>query len=727
MAVSVAASLGIKREKGRKQPEDDEEEQDEDMSRLDEFEVELEGEEEKSIRKGTSLVIRNPLQRMRRHGSLVPTHKDVVSNYIRPFNTPSVDARLVKKYLRDEGIPASILLEGSTALDSTKCLISPNGKLRSRWDILVLLALAFTALVTPVETAFFEPADTLAEAVDLLFVINRIVDSIFIVDIFLNFATPVYSNSQARMVWTHTEIALEYARFWLWIDVVSIIPFDIIAYVSEDEELGKLAGLSVLRLLRLAKLLRLFRASRILRRWESAISISHNRVQLSKFAFTIILLAHWMACGFKLVQVLEATTPNWITKYFADDFATNTTIIPWESQYVAALYWAVMTITTIGYGDVNPATDPERWYAVLAMLFGGSVYAYIIGSVCGIVASMDEIETHFHQRIDHLNRYLRENEVPNAMRWKIREFFYDSKNAQKRQGTTHLLQDLSPDMRKQLALHVKAGAVNAVPYIAYAPMAEKRVFLTALALELKEKVFPSLEAIGQPSEQSKSLMVISKGAVLLNRSFFISPKLNPMRPKEAPEGANVHIERILSSISREVLGVGCNFGEEMILNNAPRRYHVVALSYVELHELTRNGLDRIRVKYREQLPETIHNLRWYAIKLAFQKNAIHAIYKTRREIDERGLLDNRIGSTVEEKEETFDALDYRLDEGGTPSLEAITRKMNRVLEALNKSSRKVERLEMQQRERALELEDRANAPKYTYLHALKPPTRFKRN
>ena len=542
---------------------------DEEDAKLNELEVEIETEErDPSIRRNNSkLVLRNPLRRMRRRVSLIPNHDDVVSKYIRPFRTPRVDSKLVKKYLKDEGIPASILLEGSAAMDAAKCLIPPKGKLRSRWDILVLLALAFTALVTPVETAFFKSPASLEEAIDVLFIVNRIVDAIFIVDIFLNFATPVYSSQHARMVWTHSEIALEYARFWLWIDVVSVIPFDIIALLGNDQELGKLAGLSVLRLLRLAKLLRIFRASRILRRWESAISISHNRVQLAKFAFTIVLLAHWMACGFKLVQVLEATTPNWLTDYFENDFAANSTIVPWESQYVAALYWAVMTITTIGYGDVNPATDPERWYAVLAMLFGGSVYAYIIGSVCGIVASMDEIETHFHQRIDHLNRYLRDNEVPNAMRWKIREFFYDSKNAQKRQGTAHLLHDLSPDMREQLALHVKALAVNAVPYIAYSPVSEKKVFLTALALELKEKVFPSLETIGHPSEKSRSLLVISKGAVLLNRSFFISPKLVAMNPFQKTEGHIVHIERILSSISREVLGVGCHFGEEMILQN----------------------------------------------------------------------------------------------------------------------------------------------------------------
>ena len=71
------------------------------------------------------------------------------------------------------------------SLDNSKYLIDPrNSKFIGYWDVVTGLALVFTALVTPWEVAFAEPPKKFIES---MFLFNRFVDSIFLVDMVLQF------------------------------------------------------------------------------------------------------------------------------------------------------------------------------------------------------------------------------------------------------------------------------------------------------------------------------------------------------------------------------------------------------------------------------------------------------------------------------------------------------------------------------------------------------------
>ena len=70
------------------------------------------------------------------------------------------------------------------------------------------------------------------------------------------------------------------------------------------------------------------------------------------------------------------------------------------------MYWAVATLSTLGYGDIIPTTDLERVFVTCSALIGASIYAYMVGAVCGIVASMNESNTKFYQQVDMLNQFM---------------------------------------------------------------------------------------------------------------------------------------------------------------------------------------------------------------------------------------------------------------------------------------------------------------------------------
>jgi hypothetical protein len=53
------------------------------------------------------------------------------------------------------------------------------------------------------------------------------------------------------------------------------------------------------------------------------------------------------------------------------------------------MYYTAETMTTVGYGDITPASDSERVVLFFLMILGGTFYGYLIGSMSAVVADSD--------------------------------------------------------------------------------------------------------------------------------------------------------------------------------------------------------------------------------------------------------------------------------------------------------------------------------------------------
>ena len=68
---------------------------------------------------------------------------------------------------------------------------------------------------------------------------------------------------------------------------------------------------------------------------------------------TITIIAHIVACIWIFLAKLEGSDPDsWIVRAgYADD--------PDSTVYIASLYWAFTTMSTVGYGDISARTEGE--------------------------------------------------------------------------------------------------------------------------------------------------------------------------------------------------------------------------------------------------------------------------------------------------------------------------------------------------------------------------------
>ena len=275
---------------------------------------------------------------------------------------------------------------------------------RTTWDLIQVLLLMYLLIVVPLRLCF----EIEVEIGSFAFWFDVGVDVYFLTDIWVNFRTPHYHATTGLLVIDERDIAMNYCKTWLVIDVVTCLPVSYVMMLIHGVEAasdGKsVRMLKVLRLLKLAKLLRITRIVRMLERYREQLRVFMAAFGSIILMSAILVFSHLVACIWYAVgtnaQLPTTETPGvdgWVYRQWGPK-CVGETEDHWsvalegesadvcrhpdqKSKYITAVYWALMTISTVGYGDITAQTDIEMLMTVLAMLFGALVFALITGSL----------------------------------------------------------------------------------------------------------------------------------------------------------------------------------------------------------------------------------------------------------------------------------------------------------------------------------------------------------
>ena len=111
--------------------------------------------------------------------------------------------------------------------------------------------------------------------------------------------------------------------------------------------------------------------------------------------FRVLKLGHYLAGGEEIAQALRASRPKIVVflasvvsiavvmgalLYLIEGEANGFTSIP------RGVYWAIVTMTTVGYGDISPGTVPGQMVAAVLMIAGYAIIAVPTGIVSVAIA-----------------------------------------------------------------------------------------------------------------------------------------------------------------------------------------------------------------------------------------------------------------------------------------------------------------------------------------------------
>ncbi|WP_299685277.1 potassium channel family protein [uncultured Vibrio sp.] len=147
-----------------------------------------------------------------------------------------------------------------------------------------------------------------------------------------------------------------------------------------------LASIPMIEPLRFARIFQISRVILVLRSSKRIVSALFRNRHETTLASIILLLVILLTIGAGTILLLEHQNPN-ANITTGDD----------------ALWWAFVTISTVGYGDHYPVTTAGKLVASLVIISGVGVFGMISGLITSLITSPTH---HENQRAENRERYL---------------------------------------------------------------------------------------------------------------------------------------------------------------------------------------------------------------------------------------------------------------------------------------------------------------------------------
>lgn len=243
------------------------------------------------------------------------------------------------------------------------------------WNFIVCLVFALQMTTVPYSIAFNQRNETIFHVV-----IDAIACVVFCVDMFINRNTIILQDGNILNSGTNINVTST-ARVG-WCKVISTLPVSLIVYgVTVRTHRGDLLLYAFTRLLGFFRIVDI--SSILSGAWKAVkhifgVNIYGNVLHLVVMMSFYLYVAHVLACvycflGFQEMKMTSARNDGAMSSWIEANDLQNR---PSFEIYLQSYYWALYSLSSVGYGNIAVASNTERVFAILVMIVGSMTVSY---------------------------------------------------------------------------------------------------------------------------------------------------------------------------------------------------------------------------------------------------------------------------------------------------------------------------------------------------------------
>ncbi|NWT31286.1 KCNH8 protein, partial [Cardinalis cardinalis] len=445
-------------------------------------------------------------------------------------------------------------------------------------------------------------------------------------DIILNFRT-TYVSKSGQVIFEARSICIHYVTTWFIIDLIAALPFDLLYAFN-------VTVVSLVHLLKTVRLLRLLRLLQKLDRYSQ-----HSTIVLTLLMSMFALLAHWMACIWYVIGKREMEQNNPLTwdigwlhelgKRIESPYYENNTLggPSIRSAYIAALYFTLSSLTSVGFGNVSANTDAEKIFSICTMLIGALMHALVFGNVTAIIQRMYSRWSLYHTRTKDLKDFIRVHHLPQQLKQRMLEYFQTTWSVNNGIDSNELLKDFPDELRSDITMHLNKEILQLSLF-----ECASRGCLRSLSLHIKTSFCAPGEYLLRQGDALQAIYFVCSGSMEVLKD-----------------------STVLAILGKgDLIGANLSIRDQVIKTNAD----VKALTYCDLQCIILKGLFEVLDLYPEYAHKFVEDIQHdltYNLREGHESDVISKLSNKptlpQTELKGNGNIKKRLPSIVEDEDE----------------------------------------------------------------------------